>query len=84
MTGRAVVPTLAAPAAENQPLGQFQGASSESRVTITSGVQQRLRRTFNRLAWGRIAAASDPPHGRHRSMTYAVWIGNDFAADCAL
>ena len=32
MTGRAVVPTLAAPAAENQPLGQFQGASSESRV----------------------------------------------------
>jgi hypothetical protein len=47
-------------------------------------VQQRLRRTFNRLAWGRIAAASDPPHGRHRSMTYAVWIGNDFAADCAL
>ena len=31
MTGRAVVPTLAAPAAENQPLGQFQGASSESR-----------------------------------------------------
>src|ERR1700730_5876925 len=35
MTGRAVVPTLAAPAAENQPLGQFQGASSESRARLT-------------------------------------------------
>ena len=38
MTGRAVVPTLAAPAAENQPLGQFQGASSESRVRVQAGM----------------------------------------------
>ena len=30
MTGRAVVPTFAAPATENQPLGRFDGASSES------------------------------------------------------
>jgi hypothetical protein len=41
MTGRAVVPTLAAPAAENQPLGQFQGASSESRATSPVGLNLR-------------------------------------------
>jgi len=33
MTGPAVVPTLAAPATENQPLGRSHGASSESRVS---------------------------------------------------
>jgi hypothetical protein len=32
MTGRAVVPTFAAPATENQPPGRFGGASSESWV----------------------------------------------------
>ena len=34
MTGRAVVPTFAAPATENQPLGRFDGASSESWASL--------------------------------------------------
>ena len=50
MTGPAVVPTLAAPATENQPLGRSHGASSESRASgeQISAVEQPCIAGFGR------------------------------------